>query len=633
MMNGKLKNAPNLKELLKQNPPPQKEIFILIGVNVWGFYRSDIKNADTNGQGDGWRLLADSTDAGNPKRYEELPILLDARQLNKISQYTILPADHQIASLIDTDGFFAVKSTENGVTVRQNQLILTALCEHLAKHSQVKQFMLKNNLGDLLEDLSGYIERIRKNENVSITDSLETIELDAETMKSLSPSDRAEYFAKWFKSPLAHNSLQDMTYIYNGIIWEPMSENFLQREIKRFFEEYGAKYRSVTNIDNIIKCLKVDLPLFEETEPNLLAFKNGVLNKHTLEFMPHDKTYYLTGFNPCDYLETKTPTPNFDKWLNFISYNKPARKKAILAALYMILNNRHDWQLTLELIGEPGGGKSTFLEIAKLISGEGNYAAMDLDTLKDNKSRDIILNKTFLFCPDQPKYVGEASIIKQISGGDDVTFNPKNKKAFSTKVKAIIAICSNTLPIYKHDGGGMERRRVLFPFSVEVDDKDKDVHLIEKIQGEIGGVIRKLYDEFPDANEAREALQKQKNSQEALEMKIKNDHILEFVQEFDLLPTVTNEGIIFGDARKCPSFDSSLVYERLYWCYLMFCDLHGRNDKFILKPSDLMQELAVAFKTAGHKIKFSSRTLKGGYRHTNAIFKDKRETASKWGRS
>ena len=71
--------------------------------------------------------------------------------------------------------------------------------------------------------------------------------------------------------------------------------------------------------------------------------------------MPYRKEYYLTGFNPCDYLETQTPTPNFDKWINFISNDSEERKKSLLAALYMILNNRYDWQLTLELIGEPGG--------------------------------------------------------------------------------------------------------------------------------------------------------------------------------------------------------------------------------------------------------------------------------------
>lgn len=630
MMNGKLKKAPNLKEIINQNLPAQQEIFILIGANVWGFYRNDPKNNKTNGTGLGWQLLADRTDADNPNRYNELPIVLDERELDKVQKIELLPANHEVASLIDVSGFFALKSSKDGVNIRENQEILTALCEHLALSSQVKTLLLKDNIGQMLEDLSGYIERIRNNNAVTLTAEPEFIELDAETLKKSTASEKAEYFYKWLKKPLAYHAEQGLIYGYNGVIWQILNENELLRKIKVFYEEYGAKYGNVTTLKNIIECLNVDLPLFETTTPDLLAFKNGVLNKNTLAFLPHSKDYFLTAVNNCDYLDRKLPTPNFDKWLNFISDNNEDRRKAILAALYMILNNRYEWQLTLELIGEPGSGKSTFLEIAKLITGEGNYAAIDLEILKDPKAIDIILNKTFLFSADQAKYIGDASVIKKISGGDDITFNPKNKKSFSSKVQAIIAICSNTLPIYKNDGGGMERRRVVFPFYHSVSEEQKDDKLIQKIALELGGVIRKLYDEFPQAEDAKKALLIQKNSKEALELKRKNDHILAFIDEFDLLPNVTNEGLIFGDARKLPSYDSDLIFQRIYHCYLLFCTVTGISDKGILTPSHLREELRLAFKTIGHKYIFSERKLAGGYNHTNLIFKDIKQTKLKW---
>ncbi|QNS14714.1 DNA primase family protein [Mannheimia bovis] len=353
-------------------------------------------------------------------------------------------------------------------------------------------------------------------------------------------------------------------------------------------------------------------------------------NKNTLEFLPHSKDYYLTAFNPCDYLETQTPTPNFDKWLNFISNDDEDRKKALLAGLYMILNNRNDWQLTLELIGEPGGGKSIYLEVGKMLSGDDNHEAITLSILNEDKARDIILNKTFLYSSDQAKYIGDASILKQISSGEEVTFNPKNKPPFSTKVKAIIAICSNTLPIYKNDGGGMDRRRVIFPFTRSVDENDRDVNLVDKLRAELGGIIRKIYDTFPQADEALKALFKQKNSKEALELKRKNDHILEFIEEFHLLPQVTSQGLVMGSNRGVPPFESQFIYDKLYWCYLLFCNAHGRNDKSILKPSDLMQELTQAFKTAGYKIRFATKPLGQRKLYTNVIFKDKSSTIEKW---
>ena len=629
----KLKKAPNLKNVLKENVPPEQEIYILIG-NPWEFYRLNPKDEKTNGQGLNWQLLADLRDHDNPNRYNESPVILDDNALDNLFNLAILPDGHEVASIIDTSDFFKVKSSENGITIRENQQVLTDLCNHLAKTSKVKFFALKNSTGELLEDLSGYVERIRQDvEFANLTISPEMIELDAETLKKLSAAEVAEYFYKWQKKPLAYHSEQGIIYGYNGIIWEVIGENELQRKVKAFYEEYNTKYKNVDMLNNVIKCLSVDLPLFKQTDAKLLAFKNGVLNKNTLEFMPYRKEYYLTGFNPCDYLETQTPTPNFDKWINFISNDSEERKKSLLAALYMILNNRYDWQLTLELIGEPGGGKSTFLQVAKMISGEGNYTAIDLELLKDEKARDIILNKTFLFSPDQARFIGDSSILKRISGGDEITFNPKNKKSFSSKVNAIIAICSNTLPIYKNDGGGMERRRVLFPFTRAVEEKDKDEHLVEKIQGELGGIIRKLYDEFSNPNDAKEALNRQRKSKEALEMKVKNDHVLEFIEELTLLEQASNKGLIFGSSRGMPANDSPQIYTRLYWAYLLFCDIHGRPEKSRLKPNDLKQELDIAFKTAGYKIRFQNRTLQGGYSYTNVQFKDKDSTMMKWGNS
>ena len=117
-MTGKRKSAPNLKEINKKGLPPQHEIFMLVGENVWNFYRSEPKNGKTNGQGLSWQRLADSTDSDNPERYTELPIVIDERELNKIQQWELLPNNHEVASLIDVSGFFALKSSENGINIR-----------------------------------------------------------------------------------------------------------------------------------------------------------------------------------------------------------------------------------------------------------------------------------------------------------------------------------------------------------------------------------------------------------------------------------------------------------------------------------------------------------------------------------
>ena len=125
----KLKKAPNLKNVLKENVPPEQEIYILIG-NPWEFYRLNPKDEKTNGQGLNWQLLADLRDHDNPNRYNESPVILDDNALDNLFNLAILPDAHEVASIIDKIDFFKVKSIEKGITILENQKLLTYLFNH-----------------------------------------------------------------------------------------------------------------------------------------------------------------------------------------------------------------------------------------------------------------------------------------------------------------------------------------------------------------------------------------------------------------------------------------------------------------------------------------------------------------------
>jgi putative DNA primase/helicase len=49
---------------------------------------------------------------------------------------------------------------------------------------------------------------------------------------------------------------------------------------------------------------------------------------------------------------------------------QPQKRDVILAALFMVLANRYDWQLFLEVTGPGGSGKSILAEIATLLAGK-----------------------------------------------------------------------------------------------------------------------------------------------------------------------------------------------------------------------------------------------------------------------
>lgn len=73
----------------------------------------------------------------------------------------------------------------------------------------------------------------------------------------------------------------------------------------------------------------------------------------------------------------------------------------------MILSNRFDWQLFLEVTGEGGSGKSVFTYIATLLAGRQNTASGNMAALDQARGRAQFVGKSLITLPDQVKYVGE----------------------------------------------------------------------------------------------------------------------------------------------------------------------------------------------------------------------------------
>ena len=63
------------------------------------------------------------------------------------------------------------------------------------------------------------------------------------------------------------------------------------------------------------------------------------------------------------------------------------KQERILAALFMVLANRYDWQLFLEVTGPGGSGKSVMAAIARLLAGADNTTSATIDNLESARER------------------------------------------------------------------------------------------------------------------------------------------------------------------------------------------------------------------------------------------------------
>lgn len=328
----------------------------------------------------------------------------------------------------------------------------------------------------------------------------------------------------------------------------------------------------------------VDLPVMGVTARNLIGFSNGVFDTRTGQFRQHSKTDWLLiaselPFSPPAEGETLVShAPNFWKWLRRSVANNDRKTDRVLAALFMVLANRYDWQLFLEVTGPGGSGKSVMAEICTMLAGKANTVSASMKALEDARDRALVVGYSLIIMPDMTRYAGDGAGIKAITGGDKVSIDPKHKAPYSTRIQAVVLAVNNNAMTFSDRSGGISRRRVIFNFSEVVPENERDSMLAEKIEGELAVVIRHLLTRFADQDEARRLLYEQQKSEEALAIKREGDSLVDFCGY--LMASVVCDGMFIGNAEIVPF--SPRKY--LYHAYLAYMRANGLS-----KPVSLMR--------------------------------------------
>ncbi|MDX7993292.1 DNA primase family protein, partial [Xenorhabdus littoralis] len=310
-------------------------------------------------------------------------------------------------------------------------------------------------------------------------------------------------------------------------------------------------------------------------EHHLIGFRNRVFDLKIDQFRPHHKHDWLLLANEVEFNspvsgETlQSHAPQFWRWLNRATANCDSKAERVLAALFMVLANRYDWQLFLEVTGAGGSGKSIFAEICSMLAGKGNTVSASMAALENPRERALIVGYSLIILPDQTRYVGDGSGIKAITGGDEVAIDPKHKQPYSTRIPAVVLAVNNNAMSFSDRSGGVSRRRVIFNFSEVVPENERDPLLRDKIAAELPVIIRQLLHRFADPQTARRLLAEQQKSGEALDIKRGTDPLVDFCGY--LVASHEADGLLIGNAEIVP-FNPR---KYLYHAYLVY--MKGNN--------------------------------------------------------
>lgn len=537
-------------------------------------------------------------------------VVVDSEILEQIESYRIAPKNTQSIRLIQAN---------NGVALSNETLERIYL--NIVQSTTAESVIYCNEAGEVLDDVSRYIQRLRNGETYH-GNIKEVDECYAKMFDHLSDNLKVRDFLAWTGETLKVDSVNTLAYLWTGKKWQFLTDKKLGREVKRFFEEKEIGY-SKRKIENMVGLmLDYYLEPMGERRKNLLAFSNGVLDTKTGEFLPHSPDYYLTSYIDIDYSETPIFTPNFDKWLDWVSGNDERKAKRILAALYMVLTNRYDWQLFLEITGVGGSGKSIFNELAKMLVGADNTASITLKELENINHRAKLIDKTLIYSSDQENYIGDGAELRAITGGDTISVRLLYRDPFDTTINAVYMMTNNKSATFKEHNGGIARRRVIYHFNKAVPESMIDTKLVDKLLSESAGIVRLLLDTFKDPKEARALLLEQRESMEALEVKQKADHILDFCRHFTAREEMN--GLYMGNAR---AQIKNAERQYLYASYLFYCDCMGINKP--LGRSRFLDSFRQATKESKYPHEFKKR-LKDGKNVTNIYYINIGQTMAEW---
>ncbi|MEN6370419.1 MAG: phage/plasmid primase, P4 family [Armatimonadota bacterium] len=259
---------------------------------------------------------------------------------------------------------------------------------------------------------------------------------------------------------------------------------------------WQAASESKNHLDNMISLARPELAIKPEeldSDPNLLAVKNGILDLRTGELLEPHRENLITKQVPVTY-DPEAKCPEFSTFLETVVPDEEARQFIQTAVGYSLTG------ITLEqclffLYGEGRNGKSTFIEtISSLL---GDYSAKTRsETLMIKRNGDVsddiaALRGARLVTVSEisdGQRLNEGRM-KDITGGDRISARFLYGKWFEFNVGFKLWFYGNHKPTIKGKDEGIWRRIRLIPFTVQIPEDKCDKNLKEKLYNELPGIL------------------------------------------------------------------------------------------------------------------------------------------------
>lgn len=276
-------------------------------------------------------------------------------------------------------------------------------------------------------------------------------------------------FAKYLKNNNHIIKINNQLHIYDDGIYINGAKYIEAEMIKHIPNLNRTKRAEVLSYLDLLVTDNVQV-----SDAELIAFKNGVYNIDTDEFMDFSPDYIITNkinynYNPDAYSEI------VDKTLNKLACDDEQIRMLLEEVVGYTMYRRNELRKALILIGDKANGKSTYLDMVKNMLGDRNTSALDLKELGDRFKTAELFGKLANIGDDiGDEFIPNPAVFKKLTSGDRVNAERKGQDPFDFNSYAKLLFSANNIPRIKDKSGAVISRLVIIPFNASFTKADAD---------------------------------------------------------------------------------------------------------------------------------------------------------------
>lgn len=288
-------------------------------------------------------------------------------------------------------------------------------------------------------------------------------------------------------------------YIYEqGVYSEDKNGLVLKSRIQKLLYRDSIKNSLIQGIYNLL----ISQPDIQKRFSDLnnqpahwVNFKNGYFDVKNWEMIPHDTKYLMINQIPFSFYPDKANESenNGVYTKKFLNMSLPDKKEQQTFMQYLgyCMTTDTRFQKFLMIKGKGGTGKSVAISLIQHIVGTENYSCISLQDLNKRFYATGLFGKQLNACADIPcAAMQSVDIIKKAVGEDTLLYEKKGQDPTQFHSYAKLLFSANEMPLNLDDKTNAYYRRLLvLDMSQTIPEKDKDIHLKEKLKAESDYII------------------------------------------------------------------------------------------------------------------------------------------------